>query len=69
MSTMHRVLDAERLADLARDHAEHPATGEQGHMPQDCSRDLSEWFASKPDASRLVRDACADIRAQAEGGK
>jgi hypothetical protein len=63
---MHLVLDAERLADLARDPAEHPATGEQGHMLQDCSRDLTDWFAGKPEAPRLVREACAGIRARAK---
>jgi hypothetical protein len=32
-------------------------------LMQDESRDLFRWFASKPDARRLVRQACAAILA------
>ena len=62
MSTLHRFLDAERLAELARDPAEHRTTGEPTHMLQDCSRELTEWFANKPDARRRVRETAADIQ-------
>ena len=66
MSSLHKFLDAGRLADLARDPAEHAATGEQNHMLQDCSRELTEWFAGKPDARRRVREALEDIRGKQE---
>ena len=64
MSTMHQFLDPERLADLARDQAERAPTGEQGHMLQDQSRPLTEWFANKPDARLRVREALENIRRQ-----
>jgi hypothetical protein len=32
-------------------------------LNQDCCRPLFEWFASKPEARQLVREACAAIRA------
>lgn len=31
-----------------------------GLLQDDCKK-LSRWFASKPDARRRVREACADI--------
>ncbi len=64
MSTMHRFLDPERRADLARDKAEQAPTGEQGHMLQDQSRPLTEWFANRSDARLRVREVLADIRRQ-----
>ena len=39
-----------------------PRTGWPPGMLQDDSRELSRWFASKPDARRLVREAVARIR-------
>ena len=38
-----------------------PRTGWTPGLLQDDSRELSRWFASKPDARRRVREACADI--------
>lgn len=64
MSTLHRFLDPERLAELARDPAEHRTTGEPTHMLQYCSREFTEWLANKPDARRRVREAAADIRSK-----
>lgn len=62
MSTLHKYLDAERLAELARDPAEHGATGVPGRMPQDSSRKLTAWIVNKVDARMCVREALADIR-------
>lgn len=42
-----------------------------GLLQDDCKK-LSRWFASKPDARRRVREACADIartRQVREGGQ
>lgn len=40
---------------------EAPRTGWPPGLLQDDSRELSRWFASKPDARCRVRAACADI--------
>ena len=41
--------------------SEAPRTGWPPGLLQDDSRELSRWLASKPDARRRVREACADI--------
>lgn len=43
--------------------------GSPEHLMQDESRDLSKWFASKPDARLRVREACEAIRASVRDDK
>ena len=45
-----------------RDQNGKSATGWQGHLLQDESRELSRWLASKPEAMRLARLAVAEIK-------
>lgn len=55
-------------AAIAAIDAQAPPTvtgGSPEHLLQDKSRGLSQWLASKPDARMRVREACADIAAQA----
>lgn len=38
-------------------------TGREPGLLQDDDRKLSQWFASRPDARRIVRDVCDEIEA------
>ena len=41
-----------------------PKTGWPSGLMQDDCKKLSQWFASRLDARRMVREACAQIQAE-----
>jgi predicted phage-related endonuclease len=62
-----RIAQAEQRAreqEAARIAAQQVVTGTPGHMLQDCSRELSQALASKPDAMQHAREAAAAITSE-----